>query len=173
MTKLNAIESKVYAAIRSVENDYIAGIAFEADMSTEQVEQIVTSLVAQGVVEATDALNDEFTYNVTDAEVELTEVEAVEEVEAVQQEEDKEEVKSKRGRKPKEQVEELDLTKFTKSGKPRKVSNAALMREQIAQVKGKMEYKDAEAVLMAWAMETLGHTKQLAKSYVKSNWDRV
>lgn len=170
MTKLNAIESKVYTAIRSVENDYIAGIAFEADMSTEQVEQIVTSLVAQGVVEATDALNGEFTYNVTDAEVELTEVE---EVESVQQEEVKEEVKAKRGRKPKEQTEELDLTKFTKSGKPRKVSNAALMREQIAQVKGKMEYKDAEAVLMAWAMETLGHTKQLAKSYVKSNWDRV
>ena len=170
MTKLNAIESKVYTAIRSVENDYIAGIAFEADMSTEQVEQIVTSLVAQGVVEATDALNDEFTYTVTDAEVELTEVE---EVEAAQQEEVKEEVKSNRGRKPKEQVEDLDLTKFTKAGKPRKVSNAALMREQIAQVKGKMEYNDAEAVLMAWAMETLGHTKQLAKSYVKSNWDRV
>lgn len=170
MTKLNSIESKVYTAIRSVENDYIAGIAFEADMSTEQVEQIVTSLVAQGVVEATDALNGEFTYNVTDAEVELTEVE---EVESVQQEEVKDEVKAKRGRKPKEQTEELDLTKFTKSGKPRKVSNAALMREQISQVKGKMEYKDAEAVLMAWAMETLGHTKQLAKSYVKSNWDRV
>lgn len=170
MTKLNAIESKVYTAIRSVENDYIAGIAFEADMSTEQVEQIVTSLVAQGVVEATDALNGEFTYNVTDAEVDLTEVE---EVEAAQQEEVKEEVKSNRGRKPKEQVEDLDLNKFTKAGKPRKVSNAALMREQIAQVKGKMEYKDAEAVLMAWAMETLGHTKQLAKSYVKSNWDRV
>ena len=67
----------------------------------------------------------------------------------------------------------IDLTKFTKAGKPRVISNAARMREQIAMVKGKMDDADAEKMLMQWAMETLGHTKQLAKSYVKTNWHRV
>lgn len=71
-------------------------------------------------------------------------------------------------------VEEVKVDKPAKivvDGK--KISNAARMREQIALVKHKMDDAQAEEKLMQWAMEVLGHTKQLAKSYVRSNWDRV
>jgi len=149
-------------------------IAFIAELKMASVYGIVSSLAKKGAAVKTESgeyvraegVNVEL---YTEKEVAPVEVQApVELVETAEE-------PSKAVEQPTKKVghNDIDLTKYTRAGKPRVISNAARMREQIAMVKGKMDEVEAEKLLMQWAMDTLGHTKQLAKSYVKTNWHRV
>ena len=176
LTKNETIVYNIIAQETSLDD-----IAFIAELKMAAVYGIVSSLAKKGAAVKTESgeyvraegVNVEL---YTEKEVAPVAVQApAEQVETADEtaEEPVEPAKATEPPTKKDDHNGIDLAKFTKAGKPRVISNAARMREQIAMVKGKMDDTEAEKLLMQWAMETLGHTKQLAKSYVKTNWHRV
>ena len=55
----------------------------------------------------------------------------------------------------------------------KKVTNASLVREQIRELKDVLSKEEVEEVVVEWCMETLGQSRQLAKTYFANNWDKV
>lgn len=66
-------------------------------------------------------------------------------------------------------VELLSAAK-TRTSKPQKTTNASRVRERITEAKAANESAD---VVVAWAVETLGMSPQLARTYVKNNWAKA
>jgi hypothetical protein len=60
----------------------------------------------------------------------------------------------------------------TKQVPPAGVSKADAIRAQIAVVKA-AQGSEAFEVVVAWAVNELGMTRTLARTYVKNNWSKV
>lgn len=65
---------------------------------------------------------------------------------------------------------ELVATTTSRSTKPQKTTNASRVRDRIKEAKAANETAE---VVVAWAVETLGMSPQLAKTYVKNNWAKA
>ena len=182
MIKLTKNESKVFEAILATGAADADSIAYESGMSKVKVKSILKDMIEKSVVYSFTQ-DEDVMFDITGADVEqysedtthltVEVVDAVEEPKSEVVPEPKENKPAKAEKKEKEPKEELDPTKFTKGGKPRKVTNAMKVREEIAKVKASMTKEEAELVVVQFCMEQLGQSKQLAKTYFKDNYDRV
>ena len=178
MIKLTKNETAVYNVIQTA--TAAEDIAVITEMKKAAVMGVLSSLVKKGVA-IVDEQDDVKLFTRTDAEVELFQEEVVEEtvneVEETTNEETVNEVEETTNEEPVseavEQKEQLDPNLFTKSGKPRKVTNAMKIREQIALVKSSMTKEEAINHVMMFGVNVLGQSKQLAKAYATENYDRV
>ena len=151
MIKLTKLEQTVYDTIRALEAEGDAfdfqDVCMTCDMENTRARGVVVSLVKKGLVQTVQIPFE-------DGVMDSYQTRSIEEVEA-----------------------ELAASKVTveakKDEKPKKVSNASRVREQIAQVKETMSKEEAMAVVMQFCMEQLGQSKQLAKTYFTENWERV
>ena len=166
MIKLTKNETAVYAAIETATT--VDDITVIADMKKAAVLGVLASMVKKGAAQS--AMDGEVKmYSRTDAEVELH----VEQVVEQPQNTPTVAVESK-DEENKEPVQpNLDPNKFKKDGTPRKVTNAMLIREEIAKVNETMSKEEAIAHVIMFGMEVIGQSKQLAKKYVTENYDKV
>ena len=171
MIKLTKNETAVYAAIETATT--VDDITVIADMKKAAVLGVLASMVKKGAAQS--VMDGEVKmYSRTEAEVELH----VEQVVEQPQETPTAEVESKEEESKEEESKEpvqpnLDPNKFKKDGTPRKVTNAMLIREEIAKVKETMSKEEAIAHVIMFGMEVIGQSKQLAKKYVTENYDKV
>ena len=161
MIKLTKNETAVYAAIETATT--VDDITVIADMKKAAVLGVLASMVKKGAAQS--AMDGEVKmYSRTEAEVELFVVQVAEQP----QDTPTVEVESEEPVQP-----NLDPNKFKKDGTPRKVTNAMLIREEIAKVKETMSKEEAIAHVIMFGMEVIGQSKQLAKKYVTENYDKV
>ena len=162
MIKLTKNETAVYAAIETATT--VDDITVIADMKKAAVLGVLASMVKKGAAQS--VMDGEVKmYSRTEAEVELH----VEQVAEQPQDIPTAEVESKE----EENKEPVQPNKFKKDGTPRKVTNAMLIREEIAKVKETMSKEEAIAHVIMFGMEVIGQSKQLAKKYVTENYDKV
>lgn len=166
MIKLTKNETAVYAAIETATT--VDDITVIADMKKAAVLGVLASLVKKGAAQS--AMDGEVKmYSRTEAEVELFVVQVVEQPQITPTAE----VESKEEENKEPVQPNLDMNKFKKDGTPRKVTNAMLIREEIAKVKETMSKEEAIAHVIMFGMEVIGQSKQLAKKYVTENYDKV
>lgn len=166
MIKLTKNETAVYAAIETATT--VDDITIIADMKKAAVLGVLASMVKKGAAQS--AMDGEVKmYSRTEAEVELF----VEQVAEQPQDTPTIEVESKEEESKEPVQPNLDPNKFKKDGTPRKVTNAMLIREEIAKVKEIMSKEEAIAHVIMFGMEVIGQSKQLAKKYVTENYDKV
>src|SRR5574343_77567 len=179
MIKLTKNESKVFEAILATGAADADSIAYESGRSKVKVKSVLKDLIAKSAVYSFTQ-DEDVMFDITSANVEQYSEdtshlvdEVTDEVEEQKPEIPQEAPPAKAEKKEKAPKEELDPAKFTKGGKPRKVTNAMKVREEIAKVKSNMTKEEAEVVIVQFCMEQLGQSKQLAKTYFKDNYDRV
>src|SRR5574344_109844 len=137
MIKLTKNETAVYAAIETATT--VDDITVIADMKKAAVLGVLASMVKKGAAQS--AMDGEVKmYSRTEAEVELHVEQVVEQPQDTTTEEPESKEESKEPVQP-----NLDPNKFKKDGTPRKVTNAMLIREEIAKVKETMSKEEAIA----------------------------
>lgn len=170
MIKLNKNETAIYKAIETAVT--VEDIAVIVEMKKASVLGVLASMIKKNVAQA--QVNDDVkVYARTDAEVELH-VEQVQEEKQIEETAQTASAQVTEAAQEQEQVQQkLDNNKFKKDGTVRKVTNAMLIREEIAKVKATMSKEEAIAHVIMFGMTVLGQSKQLAKKYVTENYVKV
>lgn len=165
MIKLTKNETAVYVAIETATT--VDDITVITDLKKAAVLGVLASMVKKGAAQS--AMDGEAKmYSRTEAEVELHVEQVVEQPQTTPTEEPENKEERKEPVQP-----NLDTNKFKKDGTPRKVTNAMLIREEIAKVKETMSKEEVIAHVIMFGMEVIGQSKQLAKKYATENYDKV
>jgi len=173
MIKLTKHETEVFNAILATGSADAESIAYESSMSVVKTKSVLKDLIEKKAVYSFDE-DGTVMFDITGETVQAFDEDAT----FLVQEDDAQAVPATESIEPtkkqsKPEKEQLDPNLFTKNGKPRKVTNAMKVREQISMLKATTSKEEAEMKIVQWCMETLGQSKQLAKTYFKDNWDKV